>query len=146
MVSFVPSNHIWLQATTVKIWNLCESSVEIPIVSGCGIIFDIDEIWRAVISNGKKEFLQMTRAMGQEKNKWTRESVKWEQREQDVSKGVELMEREILSLIGIIFKENVYCSLTLWLGFKPSRCIVFNFLCLVFCFHVLAVWQNHLKK
>jgi hypothetical protein len=45
----------------------------------------MEEICKARVSIGQYEFRQTTLAIGQEKNKCTRESVGKEQREQEVS-------------------------------------------------------------
>jgi hypothetical protein len=76
---------IWSQATATKIWKKWDSEAGIPITCGWRITCNqstVEEIHKAWISRGQKEFLQITRAIGQEKNRWTRESVEEEHREQ----------------------------------------------------------------
>jgi len=76
---------IWSQATTAKIWKRWDSEAGIPIVCGWSITCNqsaIKEIRKARISIGQKKFLQTTFTIGQDINKWTKESVEKEHREQ----------------------------------------------------------------
>jgi hypothetical protein len=79
---------IWSQATVAKSWNKWVSDKGIPTFSGCRIIYShstIEDIHKAKMSKGQKEFRQTTLAIGQEKNKWNIESVGKEYKEQEVS-------------------------------------------------------------
>jgi hypothetical protein len=117
-------NQIRLQATMAKIWKKCVSTIGIPIIFGCKIIFNqsnIEDICKTEISSGQKEFLQITLTMGQEKNKWSRESLELEQRKQDVS-NPECMDKEIRDLVGTIFQTIFQRnSLSRWVSLSFQR-------------------------
>lgn len=108
-----------------KIWNRCWSDTGIPIFSGCrskSSQDSIEETLKVRISKSQKEFLQTTRAIGHEKNKWSIESVGNEQREQDVSIVELWIEEEMRIFVGImpqiIFQRN---NRKRWCNFSFQR-------------------------
>jgi len=100
-------NQSWSQATAAKIWNIWVAVCGIPIVAGFKIINSQSVMsWtgKARLSKGQKDWRQTTRAIGQEKKIWRRESIRKEQREQEVSGLEEWIDWEIQNLVGIIFQ------------------------------------------
>jgi hypothetical protein len=106
-----------------KSWNKWILDKWIPIFSWCRIIsshYTIAKIRKARISKCQKEFLQTTLEIGQEKKRWSIESILEEHKEQEVSIIAFGIEAEILVLVGKMFQINLQIN-------NRRRCWILSF-------------------